>query len=47
MLALVAIGSVLALVYLLFEFVWWSPTTNDRRRTAALGFRKRYKKSHA
>jgi len=34
MLGLVAIGSALTVVYLFVEFVWWSPTTNDRRRTA-------------
>jgi hypothetical protein len=47
MLGLVAIGSGLTLVYLFIEFVWWSPTTNDRRRTAALDLRKLYKKLHA
>jgi len=47
MLGLVAIGSVLTVVYLFVEFVWWSPTTNDRRQTAASGLRKRYKKLRA
>jgi hypothetical protein len=47
MLGLVAIGSLLTLVYLFIEFVWWSPTTNDRRHTAALDLRKLYKKLHA
>jgi hypothetical protein len=39
MLGLVTIGSLLTLVYLFIEFVWWSPTTNDRRHTPALGQR--------
>ena len=47
MLGLVAIGSALTVVYLFVELVWWSPTTNDRRRTAALDLRKLYKKLHA
>jgi len=47
LLGLVAIGSLLTLVYLFIEFVWWSPTTNDRRRTAAFGLRKLNKKLHA
>jgi hypothetical protein len=47
MLGLVAIGSVLTVVYLFVEFVWWSPTTNDRRNTAALGLRRLYKKLRA
>ena len=47
MLGLVAIGSGLTVVYLFVEFVWWSPTTNDRRHTAALDLRKLYKKLHA
>src|SRR5258708_11106938 len=47
MLGLVAIGSGLTVVYLFVEFVWWSPTTNDRRHTAPLGLRKLYKKLHA
>src|SRR5258708_2387845 len=47
MLGLIAIGSGLTVVYLFVEFVWWSPTTNDRRHTAALGLRKLYKKLHA
>jgi hypothetical protein len=47
MLGLVAIGSGLTVVYLFVEFVWWSPTTNDRRHTPALGLRKLYKKLHA
>jgi hypothetical protein len=47
MLGLIAIGSGLTVVYLFVEFVWWSPTTNDRRHTAALGLRKPYKKLHA
>jgi hypothetical protein len=47
MLGLVAIGSGLTVVYLFVEFVWWSPTTNDRRRAATLGLRKLYEKLHA
>ena len=47
MLGLIAIGSGLTVVYLFVEFVWWSPTTNDRRHTASLGLRKLYKKLHA
>jgi hypothetical protein len=47
MLGLVAIGSALTVVYLFVEFVWWSPTTDDRRHTTALGLRKLYKKVHA
>jgi hypothetical protein len=47
MLGLVAIGSALTVVYLFVELVWWSPTTNDRRHTDALGLRRLYKKLHA
>jgi len=47
MLGLVAIGSGLTVVYLIVEFVWWSPTTNDRRHTTSLGLRKLYKKLRA
>jgi hypothetical protein len=47
MLGLVAIGSGLTVVYLFVEFVWGSPTTNDRRHTGALGLRKLYKKLYA
>src|SRR5258708_12687135 len=47
MLGLVAIGSALTVVYFFVEFVWWSPTTNDRRHTAALGLRRLYNKLRA
>jgi len=47
MLGLVAMGSALAVVYLFVEFVWWSPTTNDRRHPAALGLPKLYEKFRA
>jgi hypothetical protein len=47
MLGLVAIGSALTVVYLFVEFVWWSPTTNDRRHTPALNLRSLYKKLRA
>ena len=47
MLGLVAIGSALTVVYLFVEFVWWSPTTNDRRHTPALNLRRLYKKLRA